>query len=168
MREVFLIESVRTAVAKAGKDSWFNRLRADDMSALVINEVIRRAGLENKKDKIGDVVWGGTLLTKEMGSNIGRYSGIMAGLPYSVPGCTVDRFCSSGLQSIAYAISSISMGWMDLVLAGGVQHMTHVPMGSASDHNPRLGEYCDANMVSMGYTAEMIARKYNISREMQD
>jgi acetyl-CoA acyltransferase len=168
MREVFLIESVRTGIAKAGKDSWFNHLRADDMSALVINEVIRRAGLENKKEEIEDIVWGGTTLTKEMGSNIGRYSGIMAGLPHSVPGCTVDRFCSSGIQSIAYAISSISMGWMDLILAGGVQHMTHVPMGSASDHNPSLGKFCDPKMISMGYTAEMVARKFNVSREKQD
>jgi len=168
MKEVYLVESARTALARAGKSSWFTNLRADDMSALVINEVIRRAGLQDKKDQIGDVIWGGTALMKDMGSNIGRLSGIMAGLPYSVPGCTVDRFCSSGLQTIAFAIASINMGWADMILAGGAQHMTHIPMGTMSDPNPRLGEFCDPQMVSMGYTAEMVARKYGITREEQD
>lgn len=168
MREVYLVESVRTGIARAGKKSWFANLRADDMSALVMKEVIRRAGLEDRQDQIDDVVWGGTALMKDMGSNIGRYAGIMAGLPYSVPGCTVDRFCASGLQSIAFAVASIGMGWMDLILAGGVQHMTHIPMGTGSDHNLRLGSFCDPKMISMGYTAERVARKYGIGREAQD
>jgi acetyl-CoA acyltransferase len=168
MKEVYLIESARTGIARAGKSSWFTNLRADDMSALVMNEVICKAGLADKKDQIGDVIWGGTALMKDLGSNIGRYAGIMAGLPYSVPGCTVDRFCSSGLQTIAFAIASINMGWADMILAGGAQHMTHIPMGTMSDPNPRLGEFCDPQMVSMGYTAEMVARKYGITREEQD
>lgn len=168
MKEIYLVESVRTGIAKAGKNSWFSNLRADDMSALVINEVIRRAGIEDKKDQIGDVIWGGTALMKDMGSNVGRYSVIMAGLPYSVPGMTVDRFCSSGLQAIALAVASINMGWADMILAGGVQHMTHIPMGTMSDPNPRLKEFCDPQMVSMGYTAEMVARKYGITRKEQD
>ncbi|PKN17805.1 MAG: acetyl-CoA C-acyltransferase [Deltaproteobacteria bacterium HGW-Deltaproteobacteria-6] len=168
MKEIYLVESVRTGIAKAGKNSWFANLRADDMSALVINEAIRRAGLEGAKEKIGDVIWGGTALMKDMGTNIGRVSGIMAGLPYSVPGCTVDRFCASGLQSIAFAVASINMGWSDIILAGGAQHMTHIPMGTMSDPNPRLKEFTDPQMVSMGYTAEMVARKYGITREEQD
>jgi acetyl-CoA acyltransferase len=168
MRDIYLVESVRTGIAKAGKSSWFTHLRADDMSALVINEAIRRAGLADKKEVIDDVLWGGTALMKDMGSNIGRYAGIVAGLPYSVPGCTVDRFCASGLQSIAFAIASINMGWAEVILAGGAQHMTHIPMGTMSDPNPRLQEFCDPKMVSMGYTAEMVARKYGISRAEQD
>jgi len=168
MKDIYLVESVRTGIAKAGKNSWFSNLRADDMSALVMNEVIRRAGIEDKKDHIDDVIWGGTSLTKDMGSNIGRYAGIMAGLPYSVPGCTVDRFCASGLQTIAFAVASINMGWADMILAGGVQHMTHIPQFSTSDPNPHLKEFTDPQMVSMGYTAEMVARKYGITREEQD
>jgi acetyl-CoA acyltransferase len=168
MREIYLVESVRTGIAKAGKSSWFTNLRADDMSALVMNEVIRRAGLENAKDQIDDIIWGGTALMKDMGSNIGRFAAIMAGLPYTVPGCTVDRFCSSGLQSIAYAVATINMGWADLILAGGAQHMTHIPMGEGSDPNPRLKDFADPQMVSMGYTAEMVARKYGITRKEQD
>ena len=168
MKEVYIVEGVRTAVARAGKRSWFTNVRADDLAASVINELIRRTGLTERKEEIDDVILGGTALMKDMGSNIGRLSGIMAGLPYSIPGCTIDRFCSSGLQSIANAVAAISMGWNDLVIAGGVQHMTHVPMGTGSDPNPRLGEFTDPRMVSMGYTAEMVARKYGISREKQD
>lgn len=168
MKEVYLVESARTGIARAGKSSWFSNLRADDMSALVMNEVIRKAGLIDKKNQIDDVIWGGTALMKDLGSNIGRYAGIMADLPYSVSGCTVDRFCSSGLQTIAFAVASINMGWADMILAGGVQHMTHIPMGTMSDPNPRLGEFCDPQMVSMGYTAEMVARRYGITREEQD
>jgi len=168
MKDIYIVESVRTGIAKAGKNSWFTHLRADDLSALVINEAIRRVGLSDQKEMIDDVIWGGTALMKDMGSNSGRYAGIMAGRPYSVPGCTVDRFCSSGLQSIAFAIASINMGWADVILAGGAQHMTHIPMGTMSDPNPRLQEFCDPKMVSMGYTAEMVARKYGITREEQD
>lgn len=168
MRDIYLVESARTGIARAGKSSWFTNLRADDMSALVMNEVIRKAGLQDQKDQIGDVIWGGTALMKDMGSNIGRYAGIMAGLPYSVPGCTVDRFCASGMQSIAFAIASINMGWAELILAGGVQHMSHIPMGTMSDHNPRLKEFCDPQMIYMGYTAERVARKYGITRREQD
>jgi acetyl-CoA acyltransferase len=168
MREIYLVQSARTGIAKAGKNSWFANVRADDLSALVMNEVIRRAGLEDKKDQLDDVIWGGTYLMKDMGSNIGRYAGIMAGLPHSVPGCTVDRLCASGLQAIAFAVASINMGWADLILAGGVQHMTHVPMGTGTDPNPRLKDFTDPQMISMGYTAEMVARKYNISRKEQD
>lgn len=166
MREVYLVEGVRTAIAKAGKKSWFANIRADDLAALVINGLLERAGITGKKrEQVDDVFLGGTTLLKEMGSNIGRYATIMAGMPYSVPGCTVDRMCASGLQTISFAIATIAMGWADLIIAGGVQHMTHVPMGTCSDHNPRLGEFCDPNMVSMGYTAEMVARRFNISRE---
>lgn len=168
MKEIFLVDGVRTAVARAGKQSWFTNIRADDLAAKVMNELIRRTGLEDKKDQIDDVIMGGTALINDMSSNIGRYATIMAGLPYSVPGCTVDRFCSSGLQTIANAVAAINMGWMDLIIAGGVQHMTHVPMGTGSSPNPRLGEFCDPRMVSMGYTAEMVAREFNITREKQD
>jgi len=169
MREVYLVESVRTAIAKSGKNSWFANVRADDLAALVINEVLRRADITGpKRDQVDDVILGGTYLMKDMGSNIGRYAAIMAGLPYSVPGTTVDRLCASGLQSIANAVSAIAMGWAGLIVAGGVQHMTHVPMGTGADPNPRLGEFCDPNMISMGYTAEMVARRFKVGREKQD
>jgi len=162
MREVYLVEGVRTPIAKAGKKSWFANIRADELAALVINEVLRRAGITGeKREQVDDVILGGTALINDMAGNIGRYA-------TSVPGTTVDRLCSSGLQSIANAVATINMGWADMIIAGGVQHMTHVPMGTGSDHNPRLGEFCDPKMVAMGYTAEMVARRFNVSREKQD
>lgn len=169
MREIYLVESVRTAIAKAGKNSYFANVRADDLAGLAMNELMRRAGLEDKKEELDGVILGGTALVKDMASNIGRYSVIMAGFPYSIPGCTVDRFCSSGVQAIFNAVAEINMGWgSELVLAGGVQHMTHVPMGWGNEHNPRLGEFTDDNAKGMGWTAEMVARKYGITREEQD
>jgi len=168
MKEIYIVDGVRTAVARAGKRSWFTNVRADDLAAKVMNELIRRTGLGDKKELIDDVILGGTSLMNDMGANIGRYAGIVAGLPYSVPGCTVDRLCASGLQTIANAIATINIGWMDLIIAGGVQHMTHVPMGTGASPNPRLGEFCDPRMVAMGYTAEMVARDFNISKEKQD
>ena len=169
MRDIYLVESVRTAIAKAGKYSYFANVRADDLVAKAMNEVMRRAGLEDKKEELDGVILGGTALVKDMASNIGRYAVIMSGFPYSVPGCTVDRFCSSGVQAIFNAISEINMGWgSEMILAGGVQHMTHVPMGWGNEHNPRLGEFTDDNAKGMGWTAEMVARKYGITREEQD
>lgn len=169
MREVYLVESVRTGIAKAGKSSWFTNLRADDMAALVMNELMLRTGLEHKKEELDGVILGGTALINDMAGNIGRYATIMAGFPYSVPGCTVDRFCSSGVQTIFNAVAEINMGWgSELIIAGGVQHMTHVPMGTGSLPNPRFDEFTDKNASSMGWTAEMVARKYGISREKQD
>lgn len=169
MRPVYLVEGVRTGIAKAGKRSWFTNIRADDLAAKVLNAVLERADITGKKrEQVDDVILGGTYLTKEMGSNIGRYATIMAGLPYNVAGCTVDRLCGGGLQTIAFGVSSIAMGWNDLVIAGGVQHMTHIPMLSGADPNPRMEEFCDPNMMRMGYTAEQVARRYNISREKQD
>ncbi|MDA8229349.1 MAG: thiolase family protein [Desulfitobacterium hafniense] len=169
MREIYLVESVRTGIAKAGKSSWFTNLRADDMAALVMNELMLRAGLEDKKQDLDGVILGGTALINDMAGNIGRYATIMAGFPYSVPGCTVDRFCSSGVQTIFNAVAEINMGWgSELIIAGGVQHMTHVPMGTGSLPNPRFNEFSDKNASSMGWTAEMVARKYGVSREKQD
>lgn len=169
MRDIYLVESVRTAIAKSGKNSYFANVRADDLVAKVMNELMLRAGLQDKKEELDGVILGGTALIKDMASNIGRYSVIMAGFPYSIPGCTVDRFCSSGVQAIFNAVAEINMGMgSELILAGGVQHMTHIPMGFGNEHNPRLGEFTDDNAKGMGWTAEMVARKYGITREEQD
>ncbi len=169
MRDIYLVESVRTAIAKAGKHSYFANVRADDLVAKAMNELMLRAGLEDKKEELDGVILGGTALVKDMASNIGRYAVVMSGFPYSIPGCTVDRFCSSGVQAIFNAVSEINMGWgSEMILAGGVQHMTHVPMGWGNEHNPRLGEFTDDNAKGMGWTAEMVARKYGITREEQD
>ena len=168
MRDIYLVESCRTGIAKAGKNSWFANLRADDMMGMMLNEVCRRAGIEDKKDQVNDVIIGATYQIADMGWNIGRGCVVAAGFPYSIPGCTIDRFCSSGLQAIANAIFEINSGWAEMVIAGGVAHMTHVPIGTGNVYNPRMGEFTHPNAIRMGWTAENVARKYGVSRYEQD
>ncbi|MBO8158699.1 thiolase family protein [Thermosyntropha sp.] len=173
MKEVFVVEAARTPVARAGKQSWFTNVRADELTAIVYKELRKRCGLEDKKKQaeiIDDVVWATCANAfMEQGLNIGRLAWILSDGAYDVPGCTVDRFCASGIQSIQYAVSTMMCGWGgDVQFAGGVQHMTHIPMGAGADVHPDLGKYMDIGAISMGYTAEIVARRFNISREEQD
>jgi acetyl-CoA acyltransferase len=167
MKDVYLIDGVRTPIAKSGDMSWFYNVRVDDLGAACIKTLVAR----NKIDPaiIEDVVWATTSnAVKEQGANLGRITALMAGLPHEVPGCTVDRFCASGIQSIQFAITTMMAGWGDCMIAGGAQHMTRIPIGFMSDLHPRLGEYMDIKAVSMGYTAELVARKWKVSRKDQD
>lgn len=172
MKDVYVVEAARTAVARAGKQSWFTNVRADELSAIVFKELRKRAGLEDKSKQgiIDDVVWAATANAfMEQGLNIGRLSWILSDGSYDVPGCTVDRFCASGLNSIQFAISTMMAGWGgDVQIAGGVQHMSHIPMGAGADVHPDLGNYMNMMAINMGYTAEIVARRFNIGREVQD
>lgn len=172
MKDVYVVEAARTAVARAGKQSWFTNVRADELSAIVFKELRKRAGLEDKSKQgiIDDVVWAATANAfMEQGLNIGRLAWILSDGSYDVPGCTVDRFCASGLNSIQFAISTMMAGWGgDVQIAGGVQHMSHIPMGAGADVHPDLGNYMNMMAINMGYTAEIVARRFNISREEQD
>ena len=172
MKDVYVVEAARTAVARAGKQSWFTNVRADELSAIVFKELRKRAGLEDKSKQgiIDDVVWAATANAfMEQGLNIGRLAWILSDGSYDVPGCTVDRFCASGLNSIQFAISTMMVGWGgDVQFAGGVQHMSHIPMGAGADVHPDLGNYMNMMAINMGYTAEIVARRFNISREAQD
>jgi acetyl-CoA acyltransferase len=172
MKDVYVVEAARTAVARAGKQSWFTNVRADELSAIVFKELRKRAGLEDKSKQgiIDDVVWAATANAfMEQGLNIGRLAWILSDGSYDVPGCTVDRFCASGLNSIQFAISTMMVGCGgDVQFAGGVQHMSHIPMGAGADIHPDLGNYMNLGAINMGYTAEIVARRFNISREAQD
>ncbi len=172
MKDVFVVEAARTAVARAGKQSWFTNVRVDELSAIVFKELRKRIGLEDKAKQgvIDDVVWATTANAfMEQGLNIGRLAWILSDGSYDVPGCTVDRFCASGLNSIEFAISTMMAGWGgDIEIAGGCQHMTHIPMGAGADVHPDLGNYMNLMAINMGYTAEIVARRFNISREAQD
>jgi acetyl-CoA acyltransferase len=100
---------------------------------------------------------------------MGRLSWILSDGSYDVPGCTVDRFCASGLNSIQFATATMMIGWGgDVQIAGGVQHMTHIPMGAGADVHPDLGNYMNMMAINMGYTAEIVARRFNVTREQQD
>jgi acetyl-CoA acyltransferase len=166
MREVAVVSAVRTAVAKAGRGALHDT-RPDTLLGLVLREAVARAGVETSA--IGDLVVGTAMPEAEQGMNVARIGGFLAGLPDEVPAVTVNRFCSSGLQSIAQAASGIIAGWQDVALAGGVESMSVVPMGGQkpSPHPGLLRERPDA-YTPMGITAEHVASRFGVSRADQD
>ena len=167
MKDAYIVSAVRTAVGKAFKGSLRNT-RPDEMAATVIAEVLRRTtGL--KPEEIDDVILGCAMPEGEQGLNFARLSALRAGLPFSVPAMTINRFCSSGLQSIAFATERIMAGHADVIIAGGAESMSLVPMGGVKFMaNPILANNSPDAYISMGLTAENVAKKYNITREMQD
>ncbi len=165
--DVYIVSAVRTAVGRAKKGTLRN-YRPEDMAAAVIREAIRRVpGLE--PEMVDDVIMGCAFPEGPQGLNMGRLIVLRAGLPVSVPGATFNRFCSSGLQAIATAAHAIAFGDADVIVAGGVESMSLVPMtGFYYDpHRDMALEYPEA-YISMGNTAENVAEKFNISREDQD
>jgi acetyl-CoA acyltransferase len=167
MREAVIVSGVRTAVGRSGKGP-LRSVRPEDLGGLVVREAINRTpGLQ--PEQIEDVIIGCAMPEGEQGFNLGRIVALRAGLPNSVPGLTINRFCSSGLQSIAFAAERIMSGFAEIIVAGGVESMSHVPMtGYRPLPNPYLVEHRPEIYLSMGLTAENVARKYDISREEQD
>ncbi|WP_209465267.1 thiolase family protein [Symbiobacterium terraclitae] len=167
MREAVIVSGARLAQGKAPKGS-LRHMRPEDMAATVIKEAIARTpGLDPAA--VEDVVLGCAFPEGEQGLNIGRNAAILAGLPTSVPGFTINRFCSSGLNAIAIAAQAIRSGEMEIAVAGGVESMSRVPMGG---HTPRphpgmVSSYPQLYM-SMGHTAEMVCARYDVSREDMD
>jgi acetyl-CoA acyltransferase len=166
MREAVIVAGVRTAVGRAHKGSLAT-VRPDDLAATVVREAIERARIE--PGIVEDVILGCAMPEAEQGLNVARIAAMRAGLPTSVAGQTVNRFCSSGLQAIATAAQSIMTGMVDVVVAGGVESMSMVPMtGNRFAPNPQLaGSYPEA-FTSMGLTAENVAERFGVSREEQD
>ncbi len=166
MRNAVIVAAARTAVGKAPKGT-LRTVRPDDMAAEVVKAVIERAGIQ--PDQVEDVVLGCAFPEAEQGMNVARIVALRAGLPESVCGQTVNRFCSSGLQTIASAAQQIMAGMGDSIIAGGVESMSHVPMiGNKFVANPYLAEQYPGVYLGMGLTAENVARKYGVSREEQD
>jgi acetyl-CoA acyltransferase len=167
MREAVIVSAVRTAVGRA-KRGMLVDVRPDEMASVVIKEVLRRAEPVKAED-VEDVILGCSFPEGEQGLNVARNALLRAGLPASVPGQTVNRFCSSGLQTIAMASERIMAGFGACILAGGVESMSMVPMGGNKyAPNPWLAENYPEAYCSMGQTAENVASKYSISREEQD
>ncbi|MDE3170446.1 MAG: acetyl-CoA C-acyltransferase [Acidobacteriota bacterium] len=167
MREAVIVSSVRTAVGKAPKGA-LRATRPDDLAALAIKESISRAKGLDAKD-IDDVVIGCAMPEAEQGMNVARIASLRAGVPVTVSAMTVNRFCSSGLQSIAIAAQQIMAGQAEIVLAGGVDSMSMVPMGGHKvSPNPWLMDHYPDTYINMGLTAENLARKYSVSREQAD
>ena len=167
MKDAVLVASLRTAVGKAPRGTLRNT-RPDDMAAAVIAALLRQTpGLA--AEEIDDVILGCAYPEAEQGNNMARVASLRAGLPISVSGMTINRFCSSGLQAIAMAAERIMAGFADVVIAGGAESMSLVPMpGARLAPNPYMTECYPDVYLNMGLTAENLAQQYNIAREDAD
>jgi acetyl-CoA acyltransferase len=166
MREAVIVAGARTPVGKAKKGTLAH-VRPDDLGALVVKETLKRAG--NYEGNIDDLIMGCAMPEAEQGNNMARNIGALAGLPHTVPAITINRFCSSGLQAIAYAAQGIMLGHTDTAIAGGAESMSLIPMaGHVIRPNVKLAETAPEYYMGMGHTAEEVAKKYGISREDQD
>ncbi len=167
MRDAVVVSAVRTAVGKAPKGT-LRDTRPDEMGAEVIREAIARVeGLD--KSEIEDVIMGCAMPEAEQGMNVARAAAIRAGLPVETSAMTINRFCSSGLQSIAIAADRIRMAGMDVAVAGGLETMSMIPMGGHIIRpNPYLVEHYPDFYLNMGLATENVARKYEVTREEQD
>ncbi|WHX51281.1 acetyl-CoA C-acyltransferase [Paenibacillus woosongensis] len=167
MREAVIVAMARTAVGKAKKGSLAH-VRADDLGRTVLEAVMERApGLD--KGEVEDILIGCAMPEGEQGLNFARIMALYAGFPVTVPAMTVNRFCSSGLQTIALAAERIMLGHADVIIAGGVESMSHVPMtGFKVSPNPQIVEKQPEIYMAMGHTAERVAERFGVAREDQD
>ncbi|MFZ5597637.1 MAG: thiolase family protein [Bacillota bacterium] len=167
MQEAVIVSAVRTAVGKAPRGTLKNT-RPEYMAATVLKEALARVPALDPAE-IDDVLFGCSFPEAEQGMNVGRMINLLAGLPQSVAGATINRFCSSGLESIAVGATRIMSGFVDVFVAGGVESMSLVPMGGNKlMPDPELMTICPEAYMGMGLTAENVADKYNITREEQD
>ncbi len=166
MKEAVIVSAVRTAVGKAPKGTLRNT-RSDELGATAIKEAVARAGID--ASLIDDVIMGCAFPEAEQGMNVARTASILAGLPVEASAMTVNRYCSSGLQTIAMAAERIMIGGADAIVAGGLESMTVIPMGGNTFRpNPGLADTYPDYYLNMGLTAENLARKYEITREQAD
>ena len=165
-RTPVIVSALRTPVGRGRKGSLANT-RPDDLAALVLKETLSRTGVP--ATEVEDVILGCAMPEGEQGFNVARLALLLAGFPDTVPGMTVNRFCSSGLQAVALAAQAIASGMADCIIAGGVESMSMVPMtGNKPSMNLQLQKTIPGAYVGMGMTAENLARKYEISRTEQD
>lgn len=166
MREAVIVAAARTAVGKAPKGT-LKDTRPDEMAAVAIAEAVKRAGIDPAQ--VDDVILGCAFPEGEQGMNVARVALTRAGLPSSVPGMTINRFCSSGLQAIAIACEKVMCGFADIVVAGGTESMSMIPMGGLKQApNPHIMETYPQLYMAMGLTAEEVAKRWKVSREDQD
>ncbi len=168
MREVVIVDNVRTGLAKAFRGS-FNLTRSDEMVAHVIDALLER-NPQVSPDEVEDVVLGMADQVGEQGGNMARLAVVLSKLPISTAGSTINRFCSSGVQSIAFAANQIASGQTEVAMAGGVESISMNARQKPSEYekNPTLLAEKPEIFMSMGDTAEVVARRYNVTREMQD
>lgn len=167
MNSAVIVDAVRTPIAKASPDEGFFRdVRADDLSAFLLNKIVERTGID--PHLIEDVKWGCVQQQGEQGVDVARNAVLIAGLPVTVGGETINRNCASGLCAINNAAMSIRAGCEDIQIAGGVEHMHHVPMTKDYNPAPSMFRHNSSGIMMMGLTAEYLAAKYRVSRQRQD
>jgi acetyl-CoA acyltransferase len=168
MRETVIVEAVRTAVGK--RNGGLSGMHAADLSAVVLNELLERTGVDPAI--VDDVIWGCVSQVGDQSSNIGRYAVLAAGWPESIPGTTVNRACGSSQQALDFAVHAVMSGQQDVVVAGGVEVMSRVPLGSARatgiPYGPKVLARYDGFSFNQGLSAEMIAKKWGLSRSRLD
>src|SRR5262245_59836508 len=167
MPSAVIVSAVRTAVGKAPRGA-LSATRPDDLAASAMQAAIERVpGL--KPDDIDDILIGCAMPEAEQGMNVARVAAFRAGLPYRIPAMTLNRFCASGLQSIAFAADRIAAGSAECILSGGTESMSMIPMGGNKiSPNPTLVENYPDTYLSIGLTAENLASEFKISRDEQD
>jgi acetyl-CoA acyltransferase len=167
MKEAVVVSAARTPVGKAPNGALRNT-RPDDLAAIVIDAALQRARAFDRAE-VDDVILGCAMPEAEQGLNVARIASLRAGLPVSAPGVTINRFCSSGLQSVAFAAERIMAGFASAIVAGGTESMSLVPMGGHKPSpNPTLVETYPDTYLTTGLVAENHAREHAISREEQD
>jgi len=163
MADAVIVSAVRSAVAKGKPDGALAAVHPVDLSARVMKEAVLRSGIDGRD--VDDVVWGCAMPEATQGLNVARNAALRAALPVDVSAATVNRFCSSGLQTVAQATQAIMSGMQDVVVAGGVEMMSQIPM---SGYYTRLHPELTESYIGMGFTAERVAARYGVSREDQD
>ncbi|MEW5733589.1 MAG: thiolase family protein [Thermodesulfobacteriota bacterium] len=166
---VVVIDAVRTAFGRSGEKGLFWNVRSDDLCVALIRALLAR----NPKvapDMIEESIWGVTNQVKEQGGTLGRMVPMLAGLGWTIPGCSLDRMCAGGLTAVGYACAAIASGVHDCVLAGGTEHLGHVPMGFMRDNHPRAAQVMGGeSALSMGLTAENLHERFpELTKEMAD
>jgi acetyl-CoA acyltransferase len=166
MKTAYILAAYRTPGCRANKGK-FKDMRPDDLAAVALSGLVERTKIDPMR--IDDILLGCAFPEGEQGMNVARVAALKAGIPYQVPAQTINRFCSSGLQSIALAAERIMAGFADCIIAGGTESMTTVPMGGNKySANPGLVAQWPETFASMGTTAELVADKYQVSRQDQD
>src|ERR671935_826075 len=167
MRQAVIIEAMRTPIARAHPEKGFYRdVRADDLSADLMAGLLAKVGVP--ASEVEDVQWGCVKQQDEQGFDIARNAALIAGLPIETGGVTVNRLCGSSLQAINQAAMSIAANCEDVQIAGGIEHMHHIPMEAGFDASPRLFYRHSPATMNIGLAAENLARRYQISRREQD
>ena len=169
LHRVVVVDAVRTAFGRAGEKGIFWNTRADDLIVPLLKALIQR-NPQITPDMIEDNIWGVTNQVKEQGGTIGRVVSMLADWGYGIPGCSIDRMCAGGLSAIGFATSYVASGMADCLIAGGVEHMGHLPMGFMRDPHPRAEQVMGGpSALNMGLTAENLHERFpEFTREMAD